>query len=934
MSVYKKFSPLDYATVPFNAHKQYDFSSASAATNRITHFDTRWISESISRYSGNNGNNDNVNAIKYQQLDHLYYRNFKLNVNNRLGDNHYLKQRRVLYENANILSIPAGLYGYKIKPGSFYLSSSDKILVDDKFGNLIISGTNVSNYITDPRANILNIGPVKGFKRYDLNTIEGYLEGVFYRDGDPRVNPTYTSYSTKELSPHGEHDDSYYFNPIEYKEINFSEKLLYDYDRFPGIDFNGSTSGIKIPHNDKFNFNKGDDFTISFFTSGAENALGETNYLISKNTTKTVIPSPSEGTSGTYRTQTSGASQTKDVFAEPQYPFEIYLEHVNNGPHIFFKRSDGTITSVVSTPFPTSSEYNTYEFDPGPTGSSIVGFITSSINPTQGTDLGKMFPTTGVTQWVGGWDGGTNYNRLSTLYVDIDYGSILGENPIIDKLDIEFSNENSHRNITILGYNEPTELLLSDIGTSPMNKVENGTIHIKFNSSFSAGTGGPYLYITSGDGTLIKYKASTYGTVGTMDGNSVKAGHGPESLRDAILSSNGHGSDQFSIRIGIFNDIFITQLKQDQQAQARFHGYDWGNTNLVSVTGEDGLINASTFDGDDTIKFTPGCNFEVLYEDNSGPGFAQVNRSFENNRELLLNPYTQPYKFIRLIFLKDQIQSTNTDYFYNNPLNYSYNNFEAYNEFQSDLGGNSLIIKQIIAYEEGSSQLVHVTCRNSSSQMEIFLNGQTTDKIILDNTIKPTQNNANIYIGNKGDKSNHYTGSLSQINIYNQALTNTQVYNHYISNDGSPYVGNIFYSNGIVTITQPGVEESVLSRPGIGEMIIGENFFINPDGSPSFVNFDIHQLKFQGSHLIYEHEYQCTVDEHEFNNTLNLTTRKIKSHQTQDLADFATGSLFKPYVTTIGLYNKNNELLVVGKLGQPIRTSNETDTTFIVRWDT
>ena len=36
----------------------------------------------------------------------------------------------------------------------------------------MIEGTNVSDYVTDPRANVLNIGPVKGFKRYDLNVIE------------------------------------------------------------------------------------------------------------------------------------------------------------------------------------------------------------------------------------------------------------------------------------------------------------------------------------------------------------------------------------------------------------------------------------------------------------------------------------------------------------------------------------------------------------------------------------------------------------------------------------------------------------------------------------------------------------------------------------------------------------------------------------------
>ena len=94
-----------------------------------------------------------------------------------------------------------------------------------------------------------------------------------------------------------------------------------------------------------------------------------------------------------------------------------------------------------------------------------------------------------------------------------------------------------------------------------------------------------------------------------------------------------------------------------------------------------------------------------------------------------------------------------------------------------------------------------------------------------------------------------------------------------------------------------------------------------------------YKVQFQGSHLIWEHEYQCTIDEHEFNDTLNISARKIKSADSYELADFATSSLFKPYVTTIGLYNEENELLVVGKLGQPVRASNETDTTFIIRWD-
>ena len=49
--------------------------------------------------------------------------------------------------------------------------------------------------------------------------------------------------------------------------------------------------------------------------------------------------------------------------------------------------------------------------------------------------------------------------------------------------------------------------------------------------------------------------------------------------------------------------------------------------------------------------------------------------------------------------------------------------------------------------------------------------------------------------------------------------------------------------------------------------------------------------------------------------------------------------IFSFFVTSIllffvGLYDDNHELLVVGKLGQPVRMSEETDTTFILRWDT
>ena len=137
--VYKKFTAQDIAIIPFNAHKQYNFGSASAASNAISHFNTKHTSESVSIYSGNNGNDDTINTIKYNQIDHLFYRDHLKNVSNKKDFTHYLKQRKDYYEKSNLLSIPSGLYGFEVRPSSFYLSSSQYEVTDDKTGNLIIS---------------------------------------------------------------------------------------------------------------------------------------------------------------------------------------------------------------------------------------------------------------------------------------------------------------------------------------------------------------------------------------------------------------------------------------------------------------------------------------------------------------------------------------------------------------------------------------------------------------------------------------------------------------------------------------------------------------------------------------------------------------------------------------------------------------------------
>ena len=90
------------------------------------------------------------------------------------------------------------------------------------------------------------------------------------------------------------------------------------------------------------------------------------------------------------------------------------------------------------------------------------------------------------------------------------------------------------------------------------------------------------------------------------------------------------------------------------------------------------------------------------------------------------------------------------------------------------------------------------------------------------------------------------------------------------------------------------------------------------------------RLKLKNEYRIFENEIVCKITDNEFNYSQNPT---ITTDESGSLRNFATGSDFKPYATTVGLYNEANELLLVGKLGQPIPLTNNNNTTFIIRFD-
>jgi hypothetical protein len=101
----------------------------------------------------------------------------------------------------------------------------------------------------------------------------------------------------------------------------------------------------------------------------------------------------------------------------------------------------------------------------------------------------------------------------------------------------------------------------------------------------------------------------------------------------------------------------------------------------------------------------------------------------------------------------------------------------------------------------------------------------------------------------------------------------------------------------------------------------------------AIVGIDNFKVSFTNEHTVYENYITAQIKESEFNLTYNPSIRITGSDAYSQIKNFATGSDFQPYASTLGLYNDDNELLMVAKFGQPVPISVETDMTFLIRYD-
>ena len=105
-----------------------------------------------------------------------------------------------------------------------------------------------------------------------------------------------------------------------------------------------------------------------------------------------------------------------------------------------------------------------------------------------------------------------------------------------------------------------------------------------------------------------------------------------------------------------------------------------------------------------------------------------------------------------------------------------------------------------------SGSIQHVVCMSSASKMQIWVDGVLKGEV-EDTTIFQTENKSDLYVGSKGEESGFYEGTMSNLMIFNSSRTEEQIKSISSSINGSPYIGNIFYSNGLATITHPKYQE-------------------------------------------------------------------------------------------------------------------------------
>ena len=251
-------------------------------------------------------------------------------------------------------------------------------------------------------------------------------------------------------------------------------------------------------------------------------------------------------------------------------------------------------------------------------------------------------------------------------------------------------------------------------------------------------------------------------------------------------------------------------------------------------------------------------------------------------------------------------------------------------DFQTtlDLSG-SRIIKNEVGVISIPKDVAGIGINPNSFKVEPVF--ETQDKYVVDGFSIDSYNGDNQYIediehwynSNPVDSFDYITSESSYVDEsseqYLQVSSDQQRWE--VIDDGE---GRLIISGGEASYTRP--------ERHVGDIIYNKGLAIltDPEVARFYSTYSRHKLSWKSKQPIYTYNVHCSIRESEMNHTFNPSAMTGSDNRVRDNI---TGSEFRPYITTVGLYNEASELLAVAKTNRPVPKSENVDMTFVIKLD-
>ena len=290
------------------------------------------------------------NVIWYS-INHKYYSQ-PYNPN---GSNEHFTtntEKRLFYS-ASVISIPYAYTGEKLNPGSITITTPTYTLTDDSNGNLRNNAISTASFVSS-----------------------SYLKAYWgFNDVYKQIANNLGLLSGEIIWTQQNYVDDFFFENQKSVVSNVTfETGITSASIATGIsaNFNGTTSYIKTPYNEKqFVYNKNDDFAISTWikTPNSQSIVG----------TDSVILISKRGSERVLKSSLTVASYSDDLRAITSYPWDLSIGTSGSSypGRIVARRSDGLMSTTITSSIVTDNSWHHIVYQK--TGSNLQLYVDGTI---------------------------------------------------------------------------------------------------------------------------------------------------------------------------------------------------------------------------------------------------------------------------------------------------------------------------------------------------------------------------------------------------------------------------------------------------------------------------------------------------------------------------------------------------------------------------